>query len=327
MAPTLDRDERVHRFVRLRDLHVFLAAAKTGGMTRAAAELGITQPAVSQHIAELEKAVGQPLLERCQGGVAPTPCGDALLRRAAEALDALDQGLREVDFLADPAAGEVRVGASEPYVAGGHLAAAIARARRHHPRLAIRVVDVDTGALDFGGLRDRLRDRSLDLVLGRMPAVDACEDVEAEVLYDEPILVVASAQSPWARARSPALRDLAAAPWILGPPGTAVRALVSDAFRAEGMEPPAAAVGTHSMQLRMQLLAQGEYVSSLPASLLRINGRHWGLEALPVALGRGVPVAAATLRRRSLGPAVRLFLDHLRAATAEMEGAWDDHRA
>ena len=327
MAPTFDSDERVSRSLRLRDLHVFLAAAKAGGMTRAAAELGITQPAVSQHVAELEKAVGQPLLERSQGGVAPTPCGDALLRRAAEALDALGQGLREVDFLSDPAAGEVRVGASEPYVAGGHLAAAIARARRHHPRLAVRVADVDTGALDFAGLRDRLRDRSLDVVLGRMPAVAACEDVEAEVLYDEPILAVAGARSPWARAPSVSLRDLAAAPWILGPPGTAIRALVSEAFRAEGLEPPVAAVGTHSMQLRMQLLAQGDFVSSLPASLLRVNGRHWDLKALPVALGRPVPVAAATLRRRGLGPAVRLFLDHLRAAAAEMDIPGEDHRA
>ncbi|GAA0574435.1 LysR family transcriptional regulator [Craurococcus roseus] len=322
MPSILDRDGRVSRSVRLRDLHVFVAAAQAGGMTRAATELGMTQPAVSQHVADLEKAVGQPLLERGQGGVAPTPFGDALLRRAAEALDALDQGLREVDFLADPGAGEVRVGASEPYIAGGFLAAAIAQVRRHHPRLAVRVADVDTGALDFGGLRDR----SLDVVLGRMPAVDACEDIEAEVLFEEPILVVAGARSAWARARATALRDLAAAPWILGPPGTAVRRLVADAFRAEGLEPPAAAVSTHSMQLRMQLLSEDDYVSSLPASLLRVNGRRWDLRALPMALGRPVPVVAATLRRRGLSPAVRLFLDHLRTATAELNASGGGHR-
>ena len=109
-----------------------------------------------------------------------------------------------------------------------------------------------------------------------MPVLDACEDVEAEVLFEEPILVVAGARSSWADGSAETLRDLAAAPWILGPPGTAVRRLVADAFRAEGLEPPAAAVSTHSMQLRMQLLAEDDYVSSLPASLLRVNGTALG---------------------------------------------------
>ena len=111
-----------------RALRYFLAVVRVGSVRGAAARLNVAASAISRQIMELETECGQPLLERSQAGVAPTLCGDALLRRAAEALDALDQGVREVDFLADPAAGEVRVGASEPYIAGGHLAAAIARA-------------------------------------------------------------------------------------------------------------------------------------------------------------------------------------------------------
>ena len=317
MAPTSDRRDRISRRLRLRDLHVFAAVAKAGSMTRAAAELGVTQPTVSQHVAELEAAVGQPLLDRAQTGAAPTLCGEALLRRGAEVFDVLDQGLAEVGFLADPASGEVRIGASESYIAGGFLAAAIDRVLRHHPRLAVRVHEANTGSLDFAGLRDR----SLDAVLGRMAAADACDDVETEVLYDEPIVFVAGAGSRWARTEGLALRDLAAAPWILAPPRTAVCALVADAFRDAGLEPPTPAVTTYSMQLRMQLLARGDYVSSLPASLLRLNGDRWGLRALPVASGRPLPVTVATLRRRALAPPVRLFLDHLRAATAALRAA------
>lgn len=317
MTPTPDWQDRIARRIRLRDLHVLAAVVRSGSMNKAAADLGITQPAVSQAVSELEAAVGQPLLERGRSGAAPTTYGEVLLRRTAETFDSLHQAVQDIGSLADPGSGQVRVGASESYIAGGFLAAAVERALRRHPRLAVHVVEVNTAELDLA----RLRDRSLDVVLGRTAMVDAGGDVESEVLYDEPILAVAGARSRWARAPTVALRDLAAARWILAPPGTAVRALVDGAFRAEGLEPPPASVTTYSMQLRMQLLAQGDYVSSLPASLLRHNARRWGLRALPVGLGRPLPVVAITLRRRALGPAVRLFLDHLRSATSELLAA------
>jgi molybdate transport repressor ModE-like protein len=279
MTPILDPDDVTSRDVRLRDLRVALAVAQTGSWSRAAAELGISQPAVSHHVTALERAVGQPLLERSQGGARLTLVGEKLVPRAAEALDLLDQSLREAAFAADPGAGEVRIGASGPYIAGGFLAAAIERAQHHHPQLDIIVDEADTGALDFRGLRER----KLDVILGRMSAVDACADIQAEVLFHESILVVTGARSPWAQIPTVTLRDLAPARWLLGPPGTAIRALVLEAFRAEGLRPPRAVVSTHNMELRMQLLALSDYVSSLPTSLLRMNGERWGLRALPHA--------------------------------------------
>ena len=323
MASSPDWQDRIARRIRLRDLHVFATVIRAGSMNRAAADLGITQPAVSQAVADLEAAIGQTLLDRGQSGVAPTAYGEVLLRRSTESFDALHQAIRDIGFLADPGSGEVRIGASESYVAGGFLAAAIRRVLHHHPRLAVHVVEANTAELDLS----RLRDRSLDVILGRTAVVEAGADVEAEMLYDEPILVIAGAQSRWARAVDVTLRDLVEAPWLLAPTGTAVRTLVADAFRAEGLKPPLASVTTYSMQLRMQLLAQGDFVSSLPASLLFINAQRWGLRELPIKLGRPLPVVAITLRRRTLGPAVRLFLHHLRAATAELRAGGAADRA
>lgn len=314
MASAPDWQDRIARRVRLRDLHVFAAVIRAGSMNRAAADLGITQPAVSQAIADLEAAIGQTLLERGQSGVALTPYGEVLLRRSTESFDALHQAVRDIGFLADPGSGEVRIGTSESYVSGGFLAAAISRVVHQHPRLAIHVVEANTAELDLS----RLRNRSLDVVLGRTAVIDAGGDVEAEVLYNEPILVVAGVQSRWARADNVSLCDLVEAPWLLAPAGTAVRTLVVNAFRAAGLEPPSATVTTYSMQLRMQLLAQDDFVSSLPASLLSTNAQRWGLQELPISLGRPLPVVAITLRRRTLGPAVQLLLNHLRVATAEL---------
>jgi DNA-binding transcriptional LysR family regulator len=249
-----------------------------------------------------------------------TPIGDKFLPRAAEALDLLDQSLREATSVSDPGSGEVRIGASGPYIAGGFLAAAIQRAQQHHPQLTVSVEEADTGALEFKGLRER----RLDVILGRMSALDACADIQAEVLFNEPILVATGTQSSWARVPAVTLRDLVSARWLLGPPDTAIRALVVEAFKAEGLEPPRAAVTTHNMELRMQLLARSNYVTSLPASLLRVNGERWGLWTLPITLRRPVPVVVATLRRRRLIPPVQLFLNHLRAVTAELNGAADN---
>ncbi|WP_043339936.1 LysR family transcriptional regulator [Belnapia moabensis] len=285
MAPILDPDDSACRGIRLRDLRVTLAVMQTGSWSRAADALGITQSAVSHHVSDLERAVGQPLLERGQGGATLTRVGDQFLPLAAEALDLLDQSLREATSVGDPGSGEVRIGASGPYIAGGFLAAAIQRAQQYHPQLTVLVEEADTGALDFRGLRER----RLDVVLGRMSALDACADIQAEVLFSEPILVATGAQSFWARLPAVTLRDLMSARWLLGPPDTAIRALVVEAFQAEGLEPPRAAVSTHNMELRMQLLARSDYVTSLPASLLRANGERWGLRALPITLQRPVP--------------------------------------
>ena len=310
-----DRNRKVPlRGARLRDLQAFVVVANTGSMSRAADELGLSQSAISQQIAELERVVGEALLERSTAGVATTAVGAALLRHANDALEALDAGLQAVALAADPGSGEVRVGTSEPYIAGGYLAAAISRACRTHPRLSVHVTDVNTGALDLSGLRDR----SLDVVFGRMALSEQPPEIEAEVLFEEPIVVAAGAGSRWARAESITLGDLSAAPWLLGPNDTPIRGIITRAFAAAGLPPPRATVSTHSMQLRMQLLAHDDYVTSVPLSLLRVNGPRWGLRALPVDLRLSAPVYVATNRRRTLAPVVRLFLEHLRDVTAEL---------
>ena len=82
-------------------------------MAKAAAQLGVSQSAVSEIVAGLEHAVGVRLLERRPHGVEPTSYGHALLGRSLAAFDELKQGIREIEFLADPTAGEVRIGCAE----------------------------------------------------------------------------------------------------------------------------------------------------------------------------------------------------------------------
>ena len=110
--------ERIGHRIRLRDLHVLLAAVEAGTMAKAATELGVSQPAVSKAIAEIEHTVGLRLLDRTTKGLVPTEYGRALLRRAANIFDELKQVVDELRFIADPTTGELRIGCSESITAG-----------------------------------------------------------------------------------------------------------------------------------------------------------------------------------------------------------------
>ncbi len=309
-----DWDARIGRRLKLRDLHMLFAVVRAGSMAKGAAQLGVTQPAISQAVADLEATLGVRLLDRGPRGVAPTLFGDALLRRGAEALDALKQGVRDIEFLADPSSGEVWVGASESYIAGGYLSAIVASLARQYPRVVVHVIEANTAALEF----HELRARKVDLMLGRVSGPIRDDDLRVEALYDEAIVVAAGRAHRHARRRKLELKDLADDSWILAPPHTVVSDFVGNAFRAQGMAPPRLSVTTYSMQLRMQLLATGGYVSPVPESLLHYNAERWSLCALPVPLGKPLPVVVVTLDNRTLSPVAELFIDHARAVTKEM---------
>src|SRR5882757_9457997 len=113
MAKGIDWEARIGRRVRLRDLHILLVVVQHGSMSQAGVYLGMSQSAVSQAIAALEHALNVRLLDRTPRGIEPTMYADALMRRGRAAFDELRSGVRDIEFLADPAVGEVRIGCSE----------------------------------------------------------------------------------------------------------------------------------------------------------------------------------------------------------------------
>ena len=106
----MDRLRHARRRLKLRQLEILLAVADTGSMAKAAARLAVTQPAISRAIADAEHALGVPLFDRSTQGVNPTQYGHALLKRGVAAFDEIDQGIKDIEFLADPTSGELRIG-------------------------------------------------------------------------------------------------------------------------------------------------------------------------------------------------------------------------
>jgi DNA-binding transcriptional LysR family regulator len=312
MAKIKDWHSHIGRRLRLRDLHVFFTVVQSGSMAKAANQLRVTQPAVSQVIAALEYALGVTLLDRSPQGVEPTIYGRALLKGGAVAFDDLQQTIKEIEFLADPTAGELRIGCPETVAA--ILPPIIESLSRRYPRVVLHVSDVVAPTLDL----PQLRDRSLDVVLVRITGSPSRhplgDDLNVEVLYDDETVVVAGIESRWARRRKIDLVELANEEWILPPAPTTNSMVVMDAFRARGLDPPKVSIVTFSVALRTNLLSSGRHITVFPRTMMSLFAARMSLKVLPIKLpAREWPIVIVTLKNRTLNPVARLFLEHVRA--------------
>lgn len=309
MGQKLDCEHQIGRRIRLRDLHIFLTVSQRGSMAQAAAQLGVSQPAVSGVIADLERTLGVPLFERSTRGVKPTVYAREMVERSVAAFDELKQGIRTLENLADPQAGEVLIGCIETITA--LLLPPILRDfMQRFPRVAVHVLGLSSPVTEF---RD-LCDRNLDLALGRMPK-EPPQDCELsfEPLFEDRTVVVAGAVSHWARRRRIELADLADEPWVLSTPECRTHKAITEAFETRGLKPPQVRLISKSVPLRMNFVSSGQYLSVFPESIRSFNGYQKDITILPIDLPAApTPFAIITLRSRNLNPVAQRFIEHLR---------------
>ena len=302
-----DWESRIGRRLRLRDLHILSVVVRWGSMAKAATHLDTSQSVVSEAIASLESALGVGLLDRSPRGIAPTVYATALLKRGHVVFDELREGIKDIERLSGLATGEVRIACPE-FLAAGLMTDAIDGFSQAYPDIVCHVVEADVSTLEFR----QLQERGVDLMVTRVPNAFAADDLDVEVLFDDPHLIVAGEKSRWASKRAVKLADLTDEPWII-PPSLIVNAILREAFAAQGLKVPAAQVTTSFILMRNHLLASGRFLTVLPESALRYNCRQWALRALPVKLrATPQPIAIVNLKNRSISPAVALFIGHLR---------------
>jgi DNA-binding transcriptional LysR family regulator len=282
-----------------------MAVVQAGSMNKAAALLNTGQSAISRSIAELENTLGVRLLDRNPQGVEPTSYGRALLDGGVAAFDDLRRAVKNIEFLADPTVGEVRIGSSA-LLAASFISALIDRLSRRYPRIVFHLV---TGHVP--ALHRELSGRSVDLVIARRFGPIADEQLDFEFLFDDSFVVAAGAYSSWVRRRTIELAELVNESWVLPPPGSVIASVVTKAFRARGLDYPRTTVVTESSEVRNSLLATGRFVTIFPASALRFPTRRSELKALPVELPMArLPNGIVTLKDRTLSPVAQLFVDH-----------------
>lgn len=297
--------DRIGRRIKLRQLEILFAVVECGTMGKAAERLALSQPVVSKAIADLERTLGVRLLDRGPQGAEPTLYGRALLKRSIAIFDELRMSVGEIEFLADPTAGELQIGCADSMLSG-LLPVIIEKLCGRHPRLTFRISQAPSGA----GLYRELRERNVDLILGKlaMPRTEA--DLKHELLFDEQQFIVTGLQSPWARRRSIRLAELVNERWILPPSDSAGAAQIAEIFRASGLELPHATVVAISIQLCNALAVNGQFLAMLPRSVLWLATKHLSIKVLPVKLPDvRWPIGITTLKERTISPVAELFID------------------
>jgi len=294
--------DRIGRRMKLQDLHILMTVMQSGSMRKAAQSLSVTQPAISRSIAELEHALGVRLLERHRQGIEATDYGRALLDCGVAVFDELRQGVKNIEFLADPTAGEMRIG-NTLSSAGGFIAAVIDRLSRRHPRIVFHVLPAGPDIV-----HRELNARSVDLAITRRGGLFKDEQFSFETLYDDSFVVLAGVKNPWARRRGIELAELVNEPWALPAPESSVTEAAMEAFRASGLDCPRATLVTNSPEQRISLVANGRFLT-IAASPFRT--RHPELKVLPVELPMArMPVGIVTVKTRRLSPVAKLFIQH-----------------
>lgn len=305
MRRKIDWEGQIGRRLRFRDLHVFFTVANTGSMTKAAMVLGVSAPTVSEVIADLEHGLGVRLLDRGPRGIAPTVYGEAFLKRGLAAFHELKQGIRDIEFLADPTVGEIRIGSDESIIAA-MLPLIIDAFQQLHPKV---VVDVDD--IDLRSYPPKLREFGFDLVLTRVASLDSefGVDLNVQTLFEDELIVAAGLQTRWARRRKIDIAELAGERWVLAGPATWNYKIIAEAFQVRGLPMPAVSVRSLSVHIRSNLLASGRYITALPHSVVYLNADRFPLKVLPLDLpAHPWPVKLLTQKNRTLTPVVERFI-------------------
>jgi DNA-binding transcriptional LysR family regulator len=308
--------DRIGRRLKPRDLHVFMAVAEHGNMANAADRLAISRPVVSKAISQLEHTLGVPLFDRSPQGVEPTLYGRALLKHGVAIFDELRQSVKEIEFLVDPTSGELRLGCAD--FMAGIVGVAIDRMSRRYSRIVFEVVST--------GWRQELRARNIELFVAVPEEPFNNEDFDTEILYNDPIVVVADPRHSLTRRRSLQLAELVHEAWALPPANSTSGDYIRNAFQTNGLALPARIVSTYSHVLRHHLVATAGFITVLPKATIEVLAKGLSIKALPVQLPPTSRTAAiVVLKRRTLSPIAQLFIETLRAVakpwTKAKEGA------
>ncbi|MEW6452382.1 MAG: LysR family transcriptional regulator [Pseudomonadota bacterium] len=311
---TMEWESRLGHRLRVRDLYILSVVVKAGGMAKAARQLAMTQPSVSAAIANLEHVLGVRLLDRSRRGTEPTIYAAAILKRGVAVFDELKQIVRDINFLADPAKGELRIGCSES-VNATVLPHFIETFTRNFPQVVVHVDDIPPPAIASAGLYER----KFDIVFARLPP--AASDVQTdaglniEYLFNDPLVIASGQNNRWARRRKIALAELMNEPWILTPPDTWNYVCMAEACRMQRLDVPKARLSAFSTHLARHFVANGEFLTTCA----RTVAETCSLKVLPVELpNRPWMLAMVTLRDRTLSPVAERFIECARAVSKEI---------
>lgn len=262
-------------------------------LTRVAAQTGISQPAVTKALAEMEDIFGAPLFLRTGSGLQPTALGNLALVRARHMLSDLDLWEREVEALHAGRSAHLHVGVV-PYVSSALLTAAISRLhQRHGVTLSLHRATTDH-------LVPMLRQHELDCIISRATSTVMHEDLMHRVLYRQrPRLIAHGRLAQRLARRKPDWAAVAALDWVLPAANTPTRQLIVEHFIRAGLQPPSPVLEAYSTDVIEGILSLNESsISVVPEDIARELCQRGRLGMVPWDFGWELPPINLIRRKR-----------------------------
>jgi DNA-binding transcriptional LysR family regulator len=294
---------------RLLDL---LAVSRHGSFSGAAEALNVSQPGLSQSIAQLEHGLGVRVLERGRHGATLTEFGKVLAFHARALESLLDRAREETQLHAMGAVGPLAIGIT-PVTAAGLVPQALAILTRETPDISVTV----TEGLD-DELVQMLRARELDLVVSRLQA--GIEQVESEPLTMADWALIVNPRHPLADRDSISLRELEKVQWVVPAGGSAFRHQMELVFAAAGIAWPVRGISTNSIAAIKSIVMNSERVTVMSPSLTEVECLAGRLRAVPLTdVAPLQPVGMMWRQQDELTPIARRFADALRLVAAQRD--------
>lgn len=301
--------------ITLRHLRALVALSDLKLIARVSEALGVTQPAVSKQIAELEKIVGVPVVTRDRNRLYLTPIGARLAEHARQALGQLDRAAFDIEAMTSGVSGSVAVGVVSS-VAPTLLPSTISLFKRSTPQANVSVSEGH-----FVELLPQLEAGALDLLIARVWQPQEVAGINQMALFSEPVVVVSGHNHPLAQETAVKWADVANFPWILPKPNSVARQAVDALFATNGLSPPTNTISSLSLALNVELLRVMPALGLLPQRLAQTQARRGELVTLPLDTHDLLSEARCFWRKEHFAQnaALVLFLKCLEQATQDIK--------
>jgi|TARA_R110002072_G_scaffold22507_8_gene78972 LysR family pca operon transcriptional activator len=310
----------IDRRIKFRHLQCFLEVTHRKSVVRAAEALNVTQPAVSKTLSELEEILGARLLERSRSGVALTAIGEVFLHYAGASIAAIRQGFDSVAQARMTGESFIRIGVL-PSVAARVVPQATLRFKQAASGAVINLV---TGPNPY--LLDQLREGRLDLVVGRMGAIDQMIGLSFAQLYSEQVVLAVRAGHPLARAAELNMAQVVSYPVLFPNEGAAIRPMVESLLIAEGIGSLPDRIETVSNAFGRAFVRQSDAVWFISSGVVAIDVAEGNLVELGLDTSHTLgPVGLSTRSDEEPSPAIRLFINALREVVQERQPSRTTH--
>ncbi|MDQ7956368.1 MAG: LysR family transcriptional regulator [Rhodocyclaceae bacterium] len=301
--------------LKLRQLALLQTIDRHRSLGRVAAEMQLSQPAITKALHEVEDIFGSTLFTRSSRGLVPTPAGDAVLHYARRWLAELEATTRVLTSIEAGRSGRLRLGLTQQ-VPQQLMSAALTHLLDRAPRISVMVREGTTDELVANLLA-----REIDCAIGRSYDGDASGLVQQAIYEQEPCLIVGArnvkrlSRGPldWAR--------LARLDWILPPPNTPMRRTYNAVFVGAGVQPPMPILETTSLRgIEMVLRQEPNAITIFARDVMQEMERASGWAALPYRLNWNLPpVSFFTLKELDGHPTVQALREVVVATARRMK--------